>query len=68
MRLILLLGVALTYIKMLKFAHLLFKIQNDLFDVSADLCLPESNELDYKPLRITDKQVEYFRKANRLLQ
>ena len=34
-------------------------IQNDLFDVGADLCVPESSEpLAYTPLRVASKQVE----------
>jgi len=37
----------------------LSRIQNDLFDLGADLCFPESDEpLDYEPLRVTDAQVE----------
>jgi cob(I)alamin adenosyltransferase len=35
------------------------RIQNDLFDLGADLCTPETDEpLDYEPLRITQKQVD----------
>lgn len=38
---------------------LLQSIQNDLFDVGADLCVPESDEpLTYEPLRVTAVQVE----------
>lgn len=34
-------------------------IQNDLFDLGADLCVPESNKpLEYTPLRVTAAQVE----------
>lgn len=37
---------------------MLGRIQNDLFDLGADLCFPESDEeLDYEPLRITEAQV-----------
>ncbi len=37
------------------------RIQNDLFDLGADLCFPESDEpLDYEPLRVTDAQVEWL--------
>ena len=33
-------------------------IQNDLFDLSADLCVPESDEpLEYTPLRVSPAQV-----------
>ncbi|MDX2257414.1 MAG: cob(I)yrinic acid a,c-diamide adenosyltransferase [Hyphomicrobiaceae bacterium] len=37
---------------------MLARIQNDLFDLGADLCVPDRGEpLDYEPLRITDAQV-----------
>lgn len=37
---------------------MLVRIQNDLFDLGADLCVPDSGEdLGYEPLRITDAQV-----------
>lgn len=39
----------------------LSRIQNDLFDLGADLCFPESDEpLDYEPLRVTDAQVNWL--------
>lgn len=35
------------------------RIQNDLFDLGADLCIPDRGEkLPYEPLRITEAQVE----------
>lgn len=38
---------------------MLARIQNDLFDLGADLCTPDSGEdLGYEPLRITQAQVE----------
>ena len=37
---------------------LLERIQNDLFDVGADLCTPEEADPKYPPLRITADQVE----------
>ncbi len=38
---------------------MLERIQNDLFDLGADLCTPDTGEpLEYEPLRITDSQVE----------
>jgi len=48
-------------------------IQNDLFDLGADLCLPESDQpTDYPPLRITAEQVErleqWIDEANEQLQ
>jgi len=37
----------------------LMRIQNDLFDLGADLCIPDRGEkLPYEPLRVTDEQVE----------
>jgi len=39
--------------------NMLSSIQNDLFDLGADLCVPDRGEkLDYEPLRISDAQVE----------
>jgi len=37
---------------------MLGRIQNDLFDLGADLCTPEQDEPKHPPLRITDAQVE----------
>lgn len=38
---------------------MLVRIQNDLFDLGADLCVPDSGEkLAYEPLRVTDAQVK----------
>lgn len=38
---------------------MLGRIQNDLFDVGADLCTPDTGEkLAYEPLRVIDAQVE----------
>lgn len=38
---------------------MLFRIQNDLFDLGADLCVPDTGEkLPYEPLRMTDGQVK----------
>ncbi len=37
---------------------MLLRIQNDMFDLGADLCIPDRGEkLAYEPLRITDAQV-----------
>ncbi len=39
--------------------QMLARIQNDLFDLGADLCTPDTGEkLDYEPLRISARQVE----------
>ena len=37
---------------------MLFRIQNDMFDLGADLCVPDRGEkLEYEALRMTDAQV-----------
>ena len=41
-----------------EFRPWLEEVQNDLFDVGADLCLPISDDPPYPPLRITEKYVE----------
>jgi cob(I)alamin adenosyltransferase len=39
--------------------EMLSRIQNDLFDLGADLCVPDKGEkLEYEPLRMTKAQVE----------
>jgi cob(I)alamin adenosyltransferase len=38
--------------------RMLGRIQNDLFDLGADLCTPEEEAPKYPPLRITDAQVD----------
>lgn len=39
--------------------EMLFRIQNDLFDLGADLCVPDTGEdLGYEPLRVTADQVK----------
>jgi cob(I)alamin adenosyltransferase len=42
---------------------LLTRIQNDLFDVGADLCTPVAPDPTYPPLRITDADVERLEAA-----
>jgi cob(I)alamin adenosyltransferase len=38
---------------------MLERVQNDMFDLGADLCVPEDGvDRGYEPLRISDKQVE----------
>ena len=42
-----------------KLDAMLARIQNELFDLGADLCVPDSGEkLDYEPLRILPRQYE----------
>jgi len=39
----------------------LARIQNDMFDLGADLCVPDrGGDLGYEPLRITEKQVAWL--------
>jgi cob(I)alamin adenosyltransferase len=54
-------------------ATILLRIQNDLFDVGADLCVPESEvPAEHPPLRVTAGQVEQLERwiddANESLQ
>lgn len=37
---------------------LLLRVQNDLFDVGADLCLPLAEQYDYEPLRVQERWVD----------
>lgn len=37
--------------------QILMRIQNDMFDLGADLCTPEKENPDYPPLRIVEEQV-----------
>lgn len=39
---------------------MLKRIQNDLFDVGADLCTPEVENPDYPPLRVAAAQVQWL--------
>ena len=41
---------------------LLSTVQNDLFDVGADLCTPDNPDLGYEPLRVTAAQTERLEK------
>ncbi len=53
------LGLALASRPTDELARILSHIQNDLFDVGADLCVPESDEPPaHTPLRVTEAQVE----------
>ena len=67
------LGLTLTVAPDAALSKLLSHIQNDLFDVGADLCIPESNEPPaYTPLRVSAAQVEQLERwidaANERLQ
>jgi cob(I)alamin adenosyltransferase len=39
---------------------ILARIQNDLFDIGADLCVPIEETPKYKPLRVTQAQVDWL--------
>jgi len=39
---------------------LLVRIQNDLFDVGADLCTPVSDAPAFEPLRVLESQIIYL--------
>jgi len=39
---------------------LLIRIQNDLFDVGADLCTPVIDNPEFEPLRVLESQVSYL--------
>lgn len=54
-----LLGVALTADLPEEVADWLRRVQNDLFDLGADLCVPETDPPpEYEPLRVTGVQIE----------
>ncbi len=44
-------------------AAVLRQVQNDLFDVGADLCTPVAENPDYPPLRVTEEYVERLEHA-----
>jgi len=44
-------------------AELLVRIQNDLFDVGADLCTPVVDEPRHEPLRVTQAYVDFLEHA-----
>jgi cob(I)alamin adenosyltransferase len=44
-------------------AAVLRSVQNDLFDVGADLCVPVTEDPEFPPLRVTDAQVERLESA-----
>ena len=51
------LGVVIINLKS-PFKEMIFRIQNDLFDLGADLCVPEDKKINYQPLRISEKQID----------
>lgn len=53
------LGLVILHLEKGNISDLILKIQNDLFDLGADLCVPEE-KLDYEPLRITPSYTDYI--------
>jgi cob(I)alamin adenosyltransferase len=53
-------GVAISYAEDLEICNILLQVQNDLFDVGADLCTPVIDEPKVTPLRVTQAQVDYL--------
>lgn len=51
-------GVALLHVDNYNIRVLLVKIQNDMFDVGADLCTPVVEEPKITPLRVTQEQID----------
>ena len=46
-----------------KITTVLRAVQNDLFDVGADLCVPVVENPEFPPLRVTDSQVERLERS-----
>ena len=40
------------------YKNIINEIQNDLFDLGADLCVPEDKKIKYQPSRISEKQID----------
>jgi cob(I)alamin adenosyltransferase len=54
------LGVVLLHVNNPDIKDLLVKIQNNMFDVGADLCTPVVDNPKIKPLRVTQEQIDYL--------
>lgn len=55
------LGIAILHTNNAEIKKILTRIQNDLFDCGADLCVPETDQdLGYMPLRMTQSQTDYL--------
>jgi cob(I)alamin adenosyltransferase len=67
MKLTLSIGVALLHVTNYNIRTLLVKIQNDMFDVGADLCTPVIDNPKVKPLRVTQDMINFLRKKSTLL-
>ncbi len=53
-------GVVLLHVKNPEVRSLLLTIQNNMFDIGADLCTPVVDSPEIKPLRITQEQITYL--------
>ena len=53
-------ALALGNISAQEMTDLLIRIQNDLFDVGADLCTPVIDDPKIEPLRVTKEQIEFL--------
>lgn len=53
-------GVALPYVQDHELCDILLQVQNDLFDVGADLCTPVIDNPKTPPLRVTEAQIEFL--------
>ena len=53
-------GVVLIYVTNDELRDLLLTIQNNMFDIGADLCTPVVDNPEIKPLRITQEQIDYL--------
>lgn len=53
-------GVVISTALELEITKILVVIQNDLFDVGADLCTPVVDSPEYEPLRITEEQITWL--------
>ena len=53
-------GVCMLHVQAEEIKNPLLKIQNDLFDVGADLCTPVVDNPEIEPLRITQQQINYL--------
>jgi len=53
-------GVAIGYVEDIEICNILLQIQNDLFDVGADLCTPVIDSPKVVPLRVTQAQVDWL--------
>jgi cob(I)alamin adenosyltransferase len=61
-------GIALLYVGDSVVRDVLTHIQNDLFDVGADLCRPQREHRKVEPLRVSEGQVTWIEREDRFVQ